>query len=127
MGTQCSEKPSAYSLGFAFVKSLVRLQNSLGSCESILGNLPRTRAAFTQFIPNISLHSFKIATNSPDFRVDAQGSIFQDEFREQFKVDFRETGLFSRTRTRPIAMEWNWGAQRDAGRGTEIAAGWKDF
>ena len=47
-----------YGFRFAFRKSLVRLHNSLGSCESILGNLPRgqfyltTPAAFTLFIPN---------------------------------------------------------------------------
>ena len=55
--TTPSGKPSAYGLGFAFGKSIVRLQNSLGSCESILGNLPRgqfylpTPSAFTLFIP----------------------------------------------------------------------------
>ena len=53
-------KPSAYDLGFASGKSLVRLHNSLGSCESILGKLPRgqfylpTPAAFTLFILDIS-------------------------------------------------------------------------
>ena len=57
----CSEivptgKPSAYGLRFAFRKSLVRLHNSLGSFESVLGNLPRgqfylpTPVAVTLFI-----------------------------------------------------------------------------
>ena len=56
-----SSKPSAYGLRFAFGKSLVRLHNSLMSCESILGNLPRgqfylpTPAAFTLFIPQTRL------------------------------------------------------------------------
>ena len=49
----------AYGLGFAFGKSLLRIHNSLGSCESILGNLPwgqfylPTPAAFTLFIPHL--------------------------------------------------------------------------
>ena len=57
--TPNSGKPLAYALGFAFGKSLVRLHNFLGNCESIRGNLPReqfylpTHAAFTLFIPNI--------------------------------------------------------------------------
>ena len=33
--------PTAYSLKFAFRKSLLRLHNSLGCCESIHGHLPR--------------------------------------------------------------------------------------